>query len=227
MMKILRNERGMALMMAMVITLISLAVVMALLYFITQGMQLSASSRRYKSALEASHGGVEVFTKEILQWYIEELGQNTVASRGLLIQNIGNLPNVFNGVAPTFSNYSCMTDKLNKIPSKWGTSSTHCGYNPLSGDLRVHDPTVNPDAIFKLRGTPDQPNFNVYAKIVDSLPGNSDMTGITGLDAGAGVAYGAAGVSPIHIPATYHIEVQAQRETNPQERAKISVLYTY
>ncbi|MRR05786.1 MAG: hypothetical protein EG828_02410 [Deltaproteobacteria bacterium] len=31
----------------------------------------------------------------------------------------------------------------------------------------------------------------------------------------------------ITIPTTYRIEVRAERETNPQEKANISVLYAY
>lgn len=218
----LRNERGMALMMALIITLISLAVVMSILYFITQGMQVSASSRRYKGALEASYGGVEAFTKEIMPWYIDAAAQNTIASRSLLNTNLGTLSPVFAGVAPSFSSYSCMTKKLTLPASAWGTA---CGPNPAI--TTATDPTVLPDAVFKLKGPPLQPNFNVYTKIVSTQPGNSDMSGVKGLDTGAGVAYGASGVSPMHIPATYRIEAQAQRETNPQEKAKLSVLYVY
>jgi len=219
-MKILRNERGMALMMALILTLVSLAVVLAVLYLITQGMKLSASSRRYKSALEASYGGVEAFTKEIIPWYIDAAAQNTLASRLQLQANLGNLTPAFPGGALTFSSYSCMTKKLTLPSSAWGTT---CGANPT-----VIDPTKSPDVVFKLQGPPLQPNFNVYAKIVASQPGNSDMSGLSDtLSSGSGVAYGAAGVSPMHIPATYRIEALAQRETNPQEKAKLSVLYAY
>lgn len=211
-MKTLRNERGMALMMALLLTLISLAVVMAVLYLITQGIQLSAASKRYKSALEASYGGVDVFTKEIIPQLMGTA-------------NPSGLANVLAGINPSFnpaySTYSsCMRTKLTMPTASWGAL---CGANPTSsGNL-----PESYDVMFTLKGPPMQPNFNVYAKIVDSQPGNTDMSGQTQLDSGSGVAYGAAGISPMRIPATFHIETQAQRATNPQERARLSVLYAY
>lgn len=219
-MKNLRNERGVALMMALVLTLIGLAVVLAVLYFITQGMQLSASSRRYKSALEASYGGMEVFTKEIMPLLIggSSLAQITAyaTDQGLVNVLAGTAPE-FN---PNFTTYSsCMKTKLALPTSNWGAM---CAANSASPEAKDGF-----DMRFTLKGPPLQSNFNVYAKIIDSLPGNSDLSGLTALDAGAGVAYGAAGVSPMHIPATYRIEVQGERVTNPQERAKLSVLYAY
>lgn len=219
-MKTLRNERGIALMMALILTLVSLAVILAVLYLITQSIQLSASSRRYKSALEASYGGVEAFTREIIPWYIDAVAQNTVESRLQLQTNLGNLTPAFPAGAPSFASYTCMSKKLTLASSQWGTA---CGANATT-----IDPTQSPDAVFKLKGPPLQPNFNVYAKIVASQPGNSDMSGLSdSLSSGNGVAYGAAGVSPMHIPATYRIQALAQRETNPQEKAKLSVLYAY
>jgi hypothetical protein len=205
-MKHIRNERGIALMTALLLTLISLGIVMAVLYYIIQGMQVSASHRRYKGALEASYGGIDVFTKEIIPQFLG-------------VKNPAGLENVFAGFSPTFSQYSCLSSKLTNAPSGW---SPKCGPNPTSVE-----PTVSPDAIFKLKGQDLQPNFNVYAKVVDTQKGNSDMSGNEALDTGAGVAYGSSAVSPMHVPATYRIEAQAQRETNPLEKAKLSVLYAY
>ncbi len=219
-MKNLRNERGMALMMAIVLTLISMVVILAVLYLITQGTQLSASSRRYKSALEASYGGVEVVTKEIMPQLLDGITQTQLG--GITRTNsTSGLMNVLMGINPVFTSYtSCMKTKLTLSPSGWGGM---CGANPTT----VANLPQSYDVTFKLKGPPLQPNFNVYAKIVDTQPGNSDMSGIASLDAGAGVAYGAAGVSPMHIPATYRIEVQGERETNPLEKARLSVLYAY
>ena len=64
-MRTLSNERGVALVTALLLTLISLAIVLSALYFVTQQTQLSGASKRYKNVLDATHGGVEVYTKEI------------------------------------------------------------------------------------------------------------------------------------------------------------------
>jgi hypothetical protein len=214
-MKKLRNEKGVALLMALILTLVSLGMIMAVLYLITQGMQVSASSRRYKSALEASYGGVEVFTKEIIP---QLMGAGTPSG----------LENVLAGIAPTqYPSYaahqtysSCMKTKLANPASNWGNM---CGASPSSST----NLPASYDMWFTLKGPPLQPNFNVYVKIVDTQPGNSDLTGQTQLDSGSGVAYGASGISPMHIPATYHIETQAQSASNPREKARLSVLYAY
>lgn len=216
-MMILRNERGMALLMAICLTLISMVVILSVLYIITQGTQLSASSRRYKGALEASYGGVDVMTRNILPMILNGTTQKEMATA------VGSgLSQVMFGNNPVFTTYSsCMKTKLTSPPSAWGTL---CGPTPTTAS----DLPQTYDVRFKLKGPPNQPNFNVYAKITDSQPGNSSMAGTEGrLLGGAGVAYGAAGVSPMRMPATYRIEVQGERESNPLEKAKLSVLYAY
>ncbi len=211
MMKRLRNERGVALVTAIMLSLLALVIILVLLYIIGQGTKLSASSKRYKSALEASYGGAEVFTKEIIP---QLMGSGTAS-----------LAVVLAGSAPTMGDVACLSGvggvggKLNSIPANW----TYC-----SASAKTVNPKDTYDAKFTLQGQPGQPNFNVFAKIVDSQPGNSDTSGMSDqLDSGSGVAYGAAGVSPKHIPATYRIEIQGERATNPLEKANLSVLYAY
>ena len=205
-MNTLRNERGVALVTALLLTLVALAIVMAVLYFVMQGTQLSAAHKRYKTALEASHGGVEVFTKEIIPYVFD----NTTT---------GGLANKFGGInlQVPVSN-ACFQQKLNQPTSKW----TAC--NAGSKGL---DPKSSPDMTFRLNGLPTQPGFNVFTKIVDTTPGNSDLSGFALLDGGSGVTGTSSGVSPKHIPALYRIEVEGERETNPQEKAQLSVLYAY
>jgi hypothetical protein len=213
-MKRIGNDRGVALVTALLLTLISLAIVMALLYLITQGVQLSAASKRYHNALEASYGGAEVFTKEIIPQLMGATGT-------------ANLSALLSGNNPAFTNYSCIQKKLNVATANWGVPVANWP-NVCGPTTKTASPLDNPDATFTLMGTGLASNFNVYAKIVDTQPGNSDSSGTDGfIDSAAGVAYGAAGVSPKHMPATYRIEIQGQRANNPQEKAHLSVLYAY
>ena len=94
-------------------------------------------------------------------------------------------------------------------------------------DSKSLDPKAKPDMTFILRASEQTPNFKVYTKLVDTTPGNSDLSGFELLDSGAGVVGSSSGVSPKHIPALYRVEVQGERETNPQEKAQLSVLYAY
>jgi hypothetical protein len=204
MIKPLQNERGIALVTALMLSFLSLAIILALLYLISQGTRTSAASKRYKSALEASYGGVDVFTKA----YIPQLSGITTP----------NLNSILVGAAPTFGDTNCVQDKMNKISKDWGACSSAA---------KNANPKDTPDTTFSLRGQAGQPNFNVFAKIVDTQPGNSDSSGSELLDSGSGVAYGSAGVSPKHMPATYRIEIQGERATNPLEKANLSILYAY
>jgi len=204
MIKHLQNERGVAMITAILLSLLALVIILGLLYVVSQGTRTSAASKQYKSALDASYGGVEVFTKDL----IPQLPGATTTS----------LTSVLVGAAPTTGDPNCSQDKLSKVSLDWGACSSAA---------KAVNPKDSADATFSLRGQAGQSNFNVYAKIVDTQPGNSDTSGSELLDSGSGVAYGAAGVSPKHMPATYRIEVQSEKSTNPLEKANLSVLYAY
>lgn len=220
-MKSIHNERGIALVTALVLTLLVLAIVMALLYYVTQGVTLSAANKRYNSALEASYGGTEVFTLQMIPALIA--GNDTTF-----------LSNVLAGNAPNFPNTACSNNKLNYVTSQWGAI---CG-----GAATTPDAKSAPDVIFTVRGQPLMPNYNVFAKIIDTQPGNSDPTAGTPpggaggqVDTVAGVAYagshgggaGTGGISLMHIPALYRIEVQGESSQNPLERGRLSLIYAY
>lgn len=64
---ILGNERGVALVMALVLGLVGMLIISALIYMVGTGTWVSGSKKRYQVALEASHGGLNFFAKEIIQ----------------------------------------------------------------------------------------------------------------------------------------------------------------
>jgi Tfp pilus assembly protein PilX len=206
-MRTLRNEHGIALVTSLMLTLITLAIVMAALYFITQQTQLSGASKRYKNSLEASHGGVEVFAKEIMpkvfnNWSTSQL-QTAFSGINLSMANVTN---------------ACMKQKLNEDTKNWSA----CG--PAN---KTWDPRSVPDVKFTLMGEGLQPGFNVYAKLVHTQAGNSDTSGFELLDSGSGVTGVSSGVSPKHVPAIYRIEVQGEGASSAREKASLSVLYAY
>ena len=203
-MKKIRNERGIALVTALLLTFLSLVIILALMYIVSQGTKVSGASKRYKSALEASYGGAEVFTKELIPQFLGG------ASASLTTILVGN--------SPSFGETACIQDKLNAAPGQW----LNCG-----AAAKTMDPKSAFDAQFTLRGQAGQPNFNIYAKIVDTQQGNSDTSGEDMIGSGAGVAGINVAVAPKHMPATYRIEIQGERATNPLEKAKLSILYAY
>lgn len=205
-MKTLTNERGVALVTSMLLTMISLAIVLAALYFITQQTQLSAASKHYRNALEASHGGVEVFVKDVIP----------------KIFNNYSTASAFSQIGMSIPNQQCASIKLMNNTNEWGA---------CKDSLRPFDPKSSPDAMFTLKGLGLQPGFNVYAKVVDTQKGNTDTSQYgESLLIGAAVTGGLTAqgsVTPKHIPAIYRIEVQGERDKNPQEKAQLTVLYAY
>jgi hypothetical protein len=205
-MKTLTNEDGIVLVTSLLFTLLSLAIVMTLLYIVGQGMNLSASSKRYRSALSASHGGVEVVARELIPKLFSGTSTSTLESD-------------FSGLALDFPASACLQDKLTKSTSAWGVA--------CEDGNKTSNPKLFPDMTFQLKGGGLQPGYNVYAKVVDTMPGNTDTSGIDYLDSGAGVTGGSSGVTPQHIPAKYRLEVQAESIQNTREKAELSVLYAY
>jgi len=76
----IRNNKGVALVTSLMLTLISLTIIMALMYMITQSTQVSGASKRYKTALDAGYGGSELFTKDILPFLLENFENANVAT---------------------------------------------------------------------------------------------------------------------------------------------------
>lgn len=200
-----RDEKGIALVTALMLTLISLTIAMALLYMITQGITTSAAQKRYHTSLEAAHGGVELFAKEIVPRLLKGDAAATLASD-------------FSAIGLSISSSACLTQKLNMGTTDWSS----CGAGSTTSD-----PKVAFDMTFRLNGAAGMGSFKIYSKIVDTTPGNSDSSGIDYLDSGSGVTGTSSGVSPKHIPALYRIEVAGEKEVNPNERALLSVLYAY
>jgi len=206
-MKKIRNEDGIALVTALMFTLICLGMVAALMQMLLLQTKLSGSQKNYRNSLEASYGGTELITRE----FIPKLFSNYSS-------NIGPLLTAYNGDEigdiDLLVNDSLKT-KLTTPTDSWGA---------LSKTLDAKD---TPDLQFNLKSIVSGGNFKVYAKIVDTIPGNSDTTGIDYLDSGVGVAGAGSGISPKHNPVLYSLEVRGERATNAKEKALLSVLYAY
>jgi len=204
-MKIIDNQKGIALVTSLMLTLISLTIIMALFYLLEMGVKTSGAQKRYRTALEASYGGAEVVLKDVVplifQGYSSGKIHDEFDTAGLDMQ----FP----------SGTKCMQEKLNLPTSKW-SSSCSSTINPKS----------LPDVSFTLQATgASTAPFTVFTKIVDTLKGNSDTSGLQ-LE-GAGVAEASAVITPQHFPYVYRVEVQAERSVKATEQANLSVLYAY
>ncbi len=203
------NNKGIALVMVLILSLISLAIVSAMLYMLTQGTQMSGSQKFYRTAEEASFGGANI-------------AGALIQARGATVS--GDLFDKLSasiGDAVPSSSTGCTADKLGFAKSAWSSCT-----NP--NDL-TWDPTSNPDMIFDLG------KYRVFAKIVDTVAGNSEVSNLVtggGQLGGQGtVAANSAMISPPHVPYLYSIEIQAQDKDsdplNPRERSDVEALYAY
>jgi hypothetical protein len=207
-MKYLKNEDGIALITALMFTLICLAMVMTLMYYVLTATKMSAAQKKYRNSLEASYGGAEFVTKSI----IPRLFTNYSTGKISLAADFGDAATL--GLVLG----SDLQVKLaNQRGLLWGSAST------------TVDPKDSPDMIFTLKGQGTSGDFRVYSKIVDTVSGVGllDESGIDYLDAGIGVAGTSTSTQTPRTPNMYTIEVQGEAAVNPKEKAALSVLYAY
>ena len=205
-MRILRSADGAALVTALMLTMLALVISLALLQWVGTGTRISAGQKRYRSALEAAHGGVELLTLEL----IPKLARMEATE--------SSLKSDFSLIDLQLPQYDCLKQKLHNPTSSWGACNASA------------DPDDAPDAIFKLSDERSRgKGFQVSTKIVDTVPGNSDSSGIIEyLDQGSSVSGSEQVIRPQHVPGIYNISVQGVREGgHVREKARLSVLYAY
>jgi hypothetical protein len=228
-MKQLRNEKGIALAMVLILSLISLAIVAALVYLVTQGTKFSGEFKRYETAREAGMGGAEITAA-----LIHNRGEMNILGLGLTDSCSCGDPDVVgdntfsDGTAiPAGSPYICLCAKL------CDPTYTDATYNwGACTDGTTFDPTANPDIQLDLSSNPLDPSstqYRVSAKIINTTLGNSDLSGEE--LGGTSVVSSTAGVIPTPpVPYLYRIEINSERAPSAGtvlERSRLSVLYAY
>lgn len=208
-MKYLRNNSGIALVTALMFTLVCLAMIMTLMYYVLTATKMSAAQKKYHNSLEASYGGADFITKTVIPRLFSDYSSGKLSIQADF--GTGNL-DVQLGVD------SALKDKLSKATSLWGSTVS-----------RSTDPKISPDFVFTLKGQNTAGDFKVYSKIVDTIAGVGliDASGIDFLDAGIGVAGTSTSTQTPRTPNIYTVEVQGEAAVNPKEKAGLSVLYAY
>ncbi len=83
--KICNNERGIALVSALLLGLIGMLMVLSLLLMVDTGTWISGSKKRFQMALDAAHGGMNFFAKEIIQRGLGGTGLSGMGTYGGLL----------------------------------------------------------------------------------------------------------------------------------------------
>ena len=209
------SEKGVVLVVVLVLCAVSLALMTALIYMITTGTRVSGLQKRYKTALEAGLGGAEVFYQ-------------VIALRGQIAD--------INSFKSTLNSYGLNAD-INDPPACEGTNGGTT-YNGIRAKIMASNSTWVPNCDSSLTIDPLDSNtydmkaelgtttkYNVYAKIVSTFDGNSGAD--TGLLNKGVVSANTGEVTVQSIPYLYTMEVVSENTANPDERAKLSVLYQY
>lgn len=220
MMKILRNEKGIALVTVLVLSLIALAIISTLVYLVIQGTRFSGFFKRYETAREAAYGGGEIVAALIknrgqLSITGLTLSSSSTGSGGFLSCNCGD-PDVAGDNTPD----TCLCRKLCDPTSDWVSA----------GCDNTFDPTNNPDIQFDLPADPlnplSSPIYQVSAKIVDTTKGYTDLSGED--LGGTCVACSDPTLKGPPAPYLYRIEINAQdQDPTKTERGRLSILYAY
>ncbi len=201
----IRNNKGVALVTSLMFTLLTLTIVMALLYMVTAGIQASGQNKKYRTAVEASYGGTDITIKDVLPVMLQNYSSATF---------INDVQGAFTGVSlQVLSDSKCLQSKLVKKTADWDSTCSS-----------TSDPKKSPDLQMTLQPVSGNP-FIVTSKIVDTVAGNSDTSGLQ-LE-GSGVAESSPLLTPKSIPYVYRIEVQGERQTNATSQANLEVLYAY
>ena len=221
-MKLFRNEKGIALVSVLILSLIALSIIATLVYLVIQGTRFSGFFKRYETVREAGTGGAEITVD--------------------LINNRGRLPvipdlgltgfindcscgdpdvagdNTFgdDSAIPTGHPYECLCAKLCDLTADWPEACNRTLLATDAPDLTLTLPGIGVDS------------FVVNAKIVDTIPGYTDMSG-EDLGGTGVVTSSSLTLRAPPQPYIYRVEVDAQNEdpTKQIERSTISVLYGF
>lgn len=216
---ILLNEKGIALVMVLILAAISLSIMTALIYMLVGGTKTSGIQKRYKTALEAGIGGSEV-TYQLVSLRGQATDQasfiTSLNALGLNASITTPAGCTRSGLAAcsTYAVYTGLAAKLNLPTSCWTGCDTSITITPGTNTTY--------DMQFDLGTTT---TYRVYAKIVDTVEGNSG--GDEGLIKGGVVSSNSGEVTVQSVPYLYTIEIDAENPNNVDERAKVSVLYQY
>jgi hypothetical protein len=205
----LRSEKGIVLVVVLVLAAVALALMTAMIYMITIGTQTSGLQKRYKTALEAGIGGGTVFCQLITA----RGDKSNIGTASLTNFYVTTPANCSGTISSSLTTTTGLAAKLLTPSKTW----VNCDKT-----LSI-DPKLNTTYDMQM----DLGTYTVYAKIVSTTDGNTvDDTGLTNTGVGD-TNSGLVAVTPISY--LYAVEVVSENSntTRIDERAKLSILYQF
>jgi hypothetical protein len=213
----IRDKRGVALVLVLMIVVISAGLLAAVMYYALTGTETSGLQRKYQTSKEASLGAIDIFTKELMPRVIYEQG---AASLSTIAAGLTAAPGIVNSITASGTNDACFQSKLSSPTASW----TGCGTNAATTN-----PNDDSDITFNLLSVAGGRPFEVRLKIIDTVDGNSSTSPVN-LGGSAGVVPAMQATKQItHHPFLYTMvtEGKLQGSGNTAERANFEVLYAY
>lgn len=196
-MNILRNEKGIALITALIMGLVGMLMLASILLLVQSGTWITGSKKRYLTALDAAHGGMNFYAREVVQ-------------RGLAGTTLTTMGN------DNYSGQLALTRGPLISDANLTTKLTTTGAYPPANASDV-DATLT-------YTMPSGGNILVDSSIRRTSLGNSG-TSSTLLEGGGVVDTSGGKITPQHIPYLYQIETRARSTAN--ETAGLSAIYAY
>jgi hypothetical protein len=207
------NEKGIALVMVLILSTVALLIMAGLIYMLTTGTQVSGLQKRYETASEAGLGGSDV-TYQLIGLRGDASRQTSFLNDMAALSPVITTPGTCSGTNQSGTPFTGLAAKLNTPTSTWAGCNSSMVINPNTNTTY--------DMVFTL-GTGS--TYNVYSKIVDTVEGNS--AGDEGLINNKVVDSNSGEIKVMSYPYVYTIEIDAENTGNPAERAKYSILYLY
>ncbi len=200
----IKNQKGIALIVALILSLVSLVLIGMALYISTQGTKLSGRLKSYATALSAANGAYEIATT-----ILPSIKQQSSFD----LSNIDSLKS---------NNEKCLNIKLNNLTQNWtstsGWSYNHCPSLNNATSSNIDDIRNYYDLKYKLG------DYYIYIKVTSSSLGNTQLPSQS-LSSG-GVSSSGLGSKPSPtMPHLYRIEILSEK--NGSDEVHVTALYAY
>src|SRR5450631_1317142 len=197
------NNKGIALVTALMMTMITLVIILGVMTLISNNIKSSAATKSYRNVTEAAYGGADLLLQDVIPRLFNNMSSSVTATLPAAAVAAGvGINDIFtdyavgtNNISMQFARNACLQQKLN--------TSVVTGWPLCPGD-RIN-PKTNPDVTFKLRGVSGQ-DFTVYSKIVDTMVGVPYPPNTNQL-IGGGVAEGSGGTTTNLSHYVYRVEI--------------------
>ncbi len=223
------NQRGVALVMVLILSVVSLGIMAGLVYMLTTSVKVTGIQQRYKTALEAAEAGGWI-TMQVLDFRGDQVYQNTFLDKLNALALNGDIrtdDTCFGGEDPaTHEPYRKFATKALVNQPLW---SPACNSSPINPNpvqpyflIDILEP-VTYDMTFDI-GT--YPVYKIFSKVADTVTGNT-APGLNKFLRRSGVVSNTGEIPTPTKPYLYYIEVHAERTDQRMEKADISILYEY